>query len=232
MKKLLLLTLTLSLFLTSCSLFRSQRIEAPVDDVQTTAADTTFTEETTEAETTQEETTKNEEPLPCLIGFYDDLQNNGTYTRLTEWHEPWIKGKDIAVFDVIPSTEESLYSASYKRLWKEESAKVKENELVKPSFVLEYTLLDGTTRSVEISSYEDSEMITDEGYLEVYLYDDIHQEDGVWYYHLTKDTTDESTVISSFKLTAGENIESVSSIILKAKIDGSSEAVIEISRPQ
>ena len=169
-----------------------------------------------------------EPPLPCLIGFYDELTVYGNYTRLSEWHEPWVLGKDIAVFDVIPSSEETLVGANYKKLWTEENNKISPDKLVKPYFLLEYTLKDGTEKSVEIRSYADAETVIAEGYLEVYLYDDIHQ-DGGWYYHLTENTSNGDSVISSFKLTAGKEIYSVSSIKLTAYIEGSSPAVIEIT---
>ena len=173
------------------------------------------------------EAPETEPPLPCLIGFYDELSGNGTYTRLSEWNQPWVLGKDIAVFDVIPSIEEELTGYLYKKLWKAESDKISPEALAKPYFLLEYTLKDGTEKSVEIKSYADAEAVIAEGYLEVYLYDDIHQ-DGGWYYHLTESTSNEESVISSFKLTAGKSIYSVESIKLIAFMDGSSPATIEI----
>ena len=218
MRKLISLLLLFSCLLVSCGNSKTETEETTFD---TDDINIIVSEVTTEAPET-------EPPLPCLIGFYDELTGNGTYTRLTEWHEPWVLGKDIAVFDVIPSAEETLTGRSYKKLWTEESDKVSPESLARPYFVLEYTLKDGTEKSVEIRSYADAEAVCAEGYLEVYLYDDIHQ-DGGWYYHLTASTSNEQSVISSFKLTAGKGIYSVESIKLSAYMENSSPATIEIT---
>ncbi len=226
MKRLLIIITLLSLALTSCSLFRTDFNDCTV----TTEAEKTLKlPDTTMPDETEAETTVKEEiQLPCLIGFYDDLQNNGNYTRLEEWNAPWIAGKDIAVFDIIPSNEETLYSASYKRLWNEEAERNFPSQTVKPNFLLRYTLADGTVREISIKNYADAQKVTDEGYLEVYLYDDIHQDNGAWYYHLTADTTNENTVISSFKLTAGTDISCVSSVTLTVFAENSSSATINV----
>lgn len=227
MKKIIAALIILAFTLTSCSLFRSEMVESTtIPETKETApqADTEKQDDTT-AETTKKE----EIVLRCHIGFYDDLQNNGNYTRLSEWNEPWIAGKDIAVFDIIPSGEELLYSASYKRLWNEEADKNFPSQKISPYFILKYTLKDGTAKEISIKNYQDAQTVTDEGYLEVYLYDDIHQEDGVWYYHLTADTTNENTVVSSFKLTAGYGIYMVKSISLTVFAEGSSSATVNIA---
>lgn len=163
------------------------------------------------------------------IGFYDDLEENGNYTRLSQWNEPWVKGKDIGVFDIIPSEKATLQGRSYKKLWKQEAEKNFASKLPVPFFELYYLLDDGTEKTVKIADYSDAQGVTDEGYLEVYLYDDIHQEDGAWYYHLTQSTTSEQTVISSFKLTAGADIHKVLEVKLTVYTDDGDRAVIDIN---
>lgn len=226
MIKLFALILAFSMVLCSCS-----AILTPATGDQTTANDTavTTTVSTTVADTTVEDTTEPLVTLPCLVGLYDDLENNGTYTRLYDWNEPWVKGRDIAVFDVIPSFESVLSGDDYKTLWNAEAKKLSSDSLPKPYFLLEYTLSDGTERSVDIYSWKEADAVTKEGYIEIYLYDDIHQEDGVWYYHLTENTTDENSVISSIKITAGDSISEVKHIRLTAFIEGSSGAPVDIT---
>ncbi len=196
------------------------------DAVTTDAATKAENEETTNAPETEEAET--EAPLPCLIGLYDELGAPGTYTRLSEWNDPWIQGKDIAVFDIIPSSEESLTDPSFQNLWKTESDKISPDAYVKPYLLLEYTLTDGTKESFTITGWKEAEEIIAKGHIEIYLYDDIHQ-DGGWYSHLTEADTNEETVISSVKLTAGKNIASVESIVISAYIEGSSPATVTVT---
>jgi len=229
MKKLTIVLLLLCLLLSSCRPVEKNidsydvNEESLFEENETTASDSEPSESVTDTDAPETES-----PLPCLIGLYDDLNNDDNYTRLTTWNEPWISGKDIAVFDVIPSTESKLYSPSYKELWKAQSSKISPDALVKPYFELIYTLADDSEKSVMIYSYSDAEAVIDDGYIEIYLYDDVHQPDGAWYSHLVESTTNDDTVISSIKITAGKLIDDVKSIKLFAYIDGSSGASVDI----
>ena len=50
-------------------------------------------------------------------------------------------------------------------------------------------------------------------YIYIYLYDDVHQPDGSWYSHITKDDYKEDTVFSSIKLYMAEKSEEITSPI-------------------
>ncbi len=200
---------------------------ADADTSANASVDTTVSSNDTADSTVDSDST---ESVPCFVGFYDDLEGNGVYTRLDEWKVPWIVKEDIAVFDVIPSDKDVLNGSSYKDLWISESEKVSNSGLVEPYFNISYTLVDGTVKTSFISDYTDAEAITAEGYIEIYLYDDIHQEEDAWYYHLTDVTTTENSVISSIKITAGNYINDVNTITLTAYIDGSSSTTIDIIR--
>ena len=50
-------------------------------------------------------------------------------------------------------------------------------------------------------------------YLFLYLYDDVHQPDGSWYSHVTKDDYNENTIFSSIKLFMANNINDITSPI-------------------
>ena len=49
-------------------------------------------------------------------------------------------------------------------------------------------------------------------YLEIYLYDDYHQNGG-WYSHVTEEEFNENTLLTSIKLTAGLEVEKIISDI-------------------
>lgn len=221
MKKIISLLLVIfTLLLCSC------RPVGTPDETSALSDDTILTESTD----TSADAPETEKALPCFIGFYDDLENNGVYTRLSEWKVPWIIKEDIAVFDVIPSSEEVLVGNSYKELWVAESEKVSKAGLVMPYFTISYTLVDGTEKTSHIFSYTDAVAITAEEYIEIYLYDDIHQEEDAWYYHLTDVTSTENSVISSIKITAGNKINDVNTIKLTAFVDGSASTTINLER--
>ncbi|MBQ4066751.1 MAG: hypothetical protein IJD22_03800 [Clostridia bacterium] len=224
MKRLIIALLSALFLLSSCA---SQN-----NDLEDSKAAADTTESLPQAIVTTETVTTEKAPeLPVLVGLYVELNNDGNYTRLNEWHDEWVKGKDIAVFDVIPSAAESLYSRSYTQLWKQEAEKISPGTLPKPYLNVYYQLNDGTEINVDITSWKEAEGIIADGYIEIYLYDDIHQ-DGGWYSHLTEGTTDSETVISSVKITAGNSIEEVNSIIITAYIDGSSPASVSLFNGQ
>ena len=220
------LILTLAVTLTSCGILRDSE---PADKIAASSeADATeLTEASADSETA--ESTENvqteqggelpEEKAP--VGLYDELGEAGTYTLMESLVSTWNAGEDIVVFDLIPSNHTTISgSASYKELWAHQAAGLGEEGTVKPYVILEYTLSDGSTVSREIRSYAEAEEEVAAGYIEVYLYDDVHQPDGTWYSHLTEYTTNNDTVISSVKLTAGAKIDSVSEVSLTACLDG------------
>lgn len=215
----------LSLCLTSCALFRADtEIADTVGETTVTVPDTDSGHAASGAENTAAPDT--EATLSAAIALYDDLEENGVYTRLDTWEVAWEVGVDIAVFDVIPTDAPSLeYAGAYRELWQEAAA----GSDVHPSLLLEYTA-DGRSYSERIDSSEDAQRVTDEGYLEVYLYDDVHQTPGAWYSHLTAADTTADTVITSVKLTGGARVESLESIRLTACIGDASGGTVTLSR--
>ena len=230
------LILTFSMALTSCGILRdsetadmSTAASTPTEAAELTeaAADPEATEATEASEDSAEtENVQTEQggELPeekAPVGLYDELGEAGTYTLMESLVSTWNAGEDIVVFDLIPSNHTTISgSASYKELWAHQAAVLGEEGTVKPYVILEYTLSDGSTVSREIRSYAEAEEEVAAGYIEVYLYDDVHQPDGTWYSHLTEYTTNNDTVISSVKLTAGAKIDSVSEVSLTACLDG------------
>ena len=47
----------------------------------------------------------------------------------------------------------------------------------------------------------------------IYLYDDIHQEDGAWYSHVTEEEFNENTILTSIKLTGSTLTNDINSDI-------------------
>lgn len=89
----------------------------------------------------------------------------------------------------------------------------------KIGFYISFQLDDGTEISQTVLKPSDAAWFYD--YLEIYLYDDIHQTG--WYSHLEDSDIQENTVISSIKLTSGSKISHVGTIFLTAFIYNSTD---------
>ncbi len=160
----------------------------------------------------------------AAVALYDDIGDLGVYTRLNTWECSFEAGVDLAVFDLLPSDAERLeFAGAYRELWTSLS------HGGRVSLVLEYTA--GTRKfREELSSWEDAERVIADGYIEVYLYDDVHHAAGEWYSHLTAaDTTDE-TVLTSVKLTGGAKIDEVEDVRLTAYLDGVEGGSVSVRR--
>lgn len=164
---------------------------------------------------TESDVSESDAPEPDIIGIYDDLEDNGTYTRLTRWDKAQVPGEDIAVFDILPSLENTITGQDYSTVWNNCRLALGITK-VDVHLYLEYTTADGGNHAETIDSPNSAESVSQGGYIEIYLYDDIHQPDGAWYSHLTEDDVNDDTVISSVKITAGEHIDEVTSIKLTA----------------
>ncbi len=242
MKNLLIVCLVLCLFLTSCSavFLRGADGNIPAKESSTEAPQESETEAKTEektekaTETPTEMPTEDEEdaaPRENRIGFYDEVTAAGVYTRLREFVSPWTAGVDIGCFDILLSGEAALIGDDYKTLWQDtaEGAGLTEAKIY---LALEYTLTNGEKVTFDISDYSGAEKAIAAGYVEIYLYDDVHQVDGMWYSHLTADTTGDDTVVSSVKVTAGEKVGEVDSITLTARVENSLDGVIKLFREE
>lgn len=78
----------------------------------------------------------------------------------------------------------------------------------------EINLYDKTTKRFTVLSAEDT--FAFEEYMEIYLYDDVANAGKWWYSHITPDTTNESTLITTFKITLRRGCYSVSDIRVTA----------------
>ena len=199
--------------------------EAPAEDpsVPTTTV-TTAPDETTQPTTapvTAPTTTPTTAPSapqisPDVVGIYIPAAD-GTAARklVTEFSAKRTAKTDIDCFEIIASGEDSLEGRSFASIWKAAWDAHESGEDAKIGFQIEFRLNSGAEVSKVILKPGDSKEFYD--YLEVYLYDDIHQ-DGGWYSHLEDQDMTEETIISSIKLTSGSKIGEVGQIRLTAFI--------------
>lgn len=178
------------------------------------------------------------------ISFYSQSPETGEYLRCTEWSTDFLASNedgtpyDLAVFGLIPSNEPTL-SGYYSDVWKTEADRVGVlMDSTDVDFTVSYMLDSGETEIYDIGGPGDAEDVGELGYIEMYLYDDVHQEPGVRYSHLTEESLNDWVVVTTVKLTAGEKIDDVEQIFLTVRIAPKGEdmaygaATIQIKRPE
>lgn len=180
---------------------------------QTTVAATT--ENTTQP--TTEEATEAYVPVvsPDTVGLYIPA-DDGTRARalVTEFVSPRKEKTDIDCFEVIASQNARLEGSSFSGIWKDAWNSHENTQGAKIGFVIAFDLLNGERVEKTVLKPSDAKEFYD--YLEIYLYDDIHQTPGVWYTHLEDGNMNDETIISSIKLTSGSQITQVGDITLTA----------------
>lgn len=155
------------------------------------------------------------DPDRPVIGLYIPQEGSGKRTLVSTFAGPWEQGKDIDCFEAIASEEPTLSGGSFRRIWQTQWARYPQADAYKVGFTLSFTLASGEeVRRTILSPADITEDFT--RYVEVYLYDDVHQQAGVRYSHLLETEMNEQTVITSVKLTAGKEIAQVQAIELQA----------------
>jgi len=197
-----------------------QQPDTPETTGTTAAAPTQTTAEPTTEATTQATTVETTQPYvpeisPDTVGLYIPAED-GTRARtlVTEFSAKRTAKTDIDCFEVIASQEARLEGGSFASIWNTAWDSHENTENAKIGFVISFAVSGGGTVTETVLKPSDSAGFYD--YLEIYLYDDIHQTPGVWYSHLEDQNMDEDTIISSIKLTAGSKIAQVGDITLTA----------------
>ena len=154
---------------------------------------------------------------PNCVGIYIPAEDGmSSRVRLAEFSSVRTAKKDIDCFEIMAATEDKLTGSSFRAIWQQTWGQHTDNEGAKIGFWIDFSLPKGMRVHRQILKPSDAKAFYD--YLEVYLYDDVHQTPGVWYTHLEDKDMKEETVITSIKLTAGSKIADVGDITLTAFI--------------
>lgn len=84
----------------------------------------------------------------------------------------------------------------------------------KIGYLLEYTTPEGNLSNLILRPSDISDKYWD--FIEVYIYDDVNQDVTAWHSHLLDEEINDETLVTSFKITAGERISEVSDMRLTA----------------
>ena len=142
---------------------------------------------------------------PVKLSLYID----GIFATLdkvpSDFHETWVKKRDIAVFNVLLTELDNINGEYFQDMWKEYAESY--NTKYKVAWYINFELNDGTVIDQMIYSPKDVESFYD--YLEIYLYDSANVAKDVWYSHLLEKNMTDDTIMTSMKLTAGSKYEEI-----------------------
>lgn len=178
--------------------------------------------EITLSPSTQPQTQESSAPVPStaaktdesgrpVIHFYLPTQERTSRNLCTEFTSTWVSGQDIVVLEPL-AYEEKVHTgrnAQYAAFWMELWNGYPKAASCKTGYAIALTLENGQTIEQTIVSPKDTQSFFD--YMEMYLYDDVHQIPGNWYSHLEEHQMTEETLMTSIKLTAGKKISQVKS---------------------
>lgn len=158
---------------------------------------------------------KNESPQyidlnPTKVGLYKYYGSAKNRELINDYPAKWVYHQDISSFEVFYSNEKTLSGKRLKTLFDECIKNYENVQNYRIGYEIKFETSDKEYRQT-ILSPKDTEIFFD--ILEIYLYDDYHREPGVWYSHTTEEEMNEDTLLTSIKLTAGKNIDLITTDI-------------------
>lgn len=152
-----------------------------------------------------------EESIEFPMGLYINT-GNGSRELQTQIRTDFTPGYDLAVLSAFATAEPLISGSKFGPVWSSYLEAQPELSLYKIGYCLSYERSAGDTVTQMLFGPEDTE--ANREYVEVYLYDDVHQTG--WYSHLLSTDMKQDTVITSVKLTGGAQVAEVSGITLEA----------------
>lgn len=135
------------------------------------------------------------------VGLYikGALQNN--------YYDKYNKFTDIGVFSTFLSNDLYLANPYLKTAWYNYLINDSELNEYRIGYKIKFSIPD---RTFDCYIYRPNDVLGYFNYIQVYLYDDYHQTNGVSYSHVEDNQYNENTLLTSIKLTASVYIEEVS----------------------
>lgn len=207
--KLMGLMAAMTFMLTACS-EKNNSIPAETESATETEIEIA-SEQKTEAETEQ----TGHVDLPQMT-FFKRNKEEGTFEKASDAKSEWSYHKDIASFYLFPDNadEKGFLYEGFKEYWNQLWQSYEDTESAKIAYEITIILTDGTEIVKTLTKPSDADDIYD--YIEIYVYDDLHQLPGAWYSHLTDDKMNDDTIMNSIKITSGVNVNLVTKVELKA----------------
>ena len=143
---------------------------------------------------------------PIIVGLYE----NNYKLASTDYYTANVRLKDI-VFSTFYTNDETLMDGYMKWKWLQYYNKYTDINNYKIGYNISFDVGD-EHYSKNITEITDEYIFNP--YFYVYIYDDINQEDGSWYSHLTPNDVNDNTIFTSIKLFLVESDQITSPITL------------------
>ncbi len=150
---------------------------------------------------------------PIKLGFYLFTNSNTNRKLIDNYVRVWESDIDIGSFEVFFTNENEIDGNLFVNTWNH-YYQLYNNDLsnYKIGYHIYFTMNDGIVVDTNILNPVDAENLYN--YVQVYLYDDIHQEVGAWYSHVTPLEYNDNTLLTSIKLTNSNLTPQINSDII------------------
>ena len=139
------------------------------------------------------------------IGIYK--LNGNTLTKLTEDTYNLVSMEDIGIFQIFPSTEDTINTTTFGKDFYNEWIKYNTNNNLKIGFNIKYELTNGEKLSYNVLSPSNNFDYCE--YLMNYLYDDYANAGKGFYSHIEDKDLNENTLYTSIKLQSSGQINDI-----------------------
>ena len=147
---------------------------------------------------------------PVIISMYADNTQGQTQKVNEVLTIPWIVKKDITILSTFYTDDEYISGSYYQTIWNKYASRYDEYEKYKTGWEISFDIENET---IHRKVLKPSDVADFYDYLEIYLYDSVHQELGAWYSHLLESEINDKTILTTMKLTCGSKCEKITSDI-------------------
>lgn len=147
---------------------------------------------------------------PIKLGIYMYYNSNTNRKQLTEYTTSWNLNVDLCSLEIYYTNESEIPGTNQKILWNDYYNNYENIDSYKIGYYLEFETTDKGKIQQYILSPKDTNDIY--GYMQIYLYDDIHQDEG-WYSHITEEDYTDNSILTSIKLTGSTYTDNITSDI-------------------
>ena len=168
-------------------------------------------EEVSEKPISEEKDDKYVDDNPITIGLYANI--NGSTTLVDNYNSTWKQLKDIIVFSTFYTQEKTLAADSVAGTFDTYKSKYSNIDNYRIGYNVKFTVKSGASINQTILNPTDANQVIYSSFLLVYLYDDLYHRNDSWYSHITEEEFNGSTMMTSFKVTGGENYNQIISPI-------------------